>query len=365
MTTTQVDSTKTSLLSFTYSDLESELKSHKAPSYLAGQVMDWIYKKRVLDPQKWTNVSPLWRQHFLQHYTGNLPTILWKGTSIDGTRKYLIKFHDQLTVEAVLIDSPDRLTLCLSSQVGCAMGCVFCHTATQGLKRHLKAYEIVGQYFVLESLLQQESPSTSQKPWCIDHIVYMGQGEPLHNFDEVRQSLLIFLDTKGLALGQRRITVSTSGLVPQILKWDTFPPVNLAISLHAIRNELRTSLMPINKAYDLDRLLQAIETIPLKAHRHITYEYLLLKDLNDQEEDIKGLVRLLNKKKSKVNIIPFNEYPGSLYKRPDEKTILWFAEELNARGLTATVRKTKGKDILAACGQLKSTYEKVTVESHP
>ncbi len=237
--------------------------------------------------------------------------------------------------------------------MGCAIGCTFCHTATQGLKRHLKPHEVLGQFLVVQDWLTTQVGSDQR----LTNIVYMGQGEPLHNYENIKKATEIFLEPKGLGLGQRRITLSTSGLVPAIEKLTQFPPVNIAISLHAAHNEVRTELMPINKVYDLERLFAAIKTIPLKAHRRITYEYLLIDGLNDGARDVQGLVELLPKNESKVNLIPFNEFPGSQYKRPPEKQVFWFMQQLESRGITCTVRTTKGTDILAACGQLKSAYE--------
>ncbi len=188
-------------------------------------------------------------------------------------------------------------------------------------------------------------------------MVYMGQGEPLHNYENMKKATQIFLEPRGLGLGQRRITLSTSGLVPAIEKLVDFPPINIAISLHAAHDNIRTELMPINKVYDLNRLFQAIKTIPLKAYRRITYEYLLIDGLNDSLTDVEALTKLLSRAESKVNIIPFNEFPGSKYKRPSNERIYWFMQELQNSDLTATVRATKGNDILAACGQLKTAFE--------
>ena len=207
--------------------------------------------------------------------------------------------------------------------------------------------------------------------WLFDHvgvdekltnIVYMGQGEPLHNYENMKKATNIFMHERGLGLGQRRITLSTSGLVPAIEKLAIdFPPVNLAISLHSARNDVRTELMPINKVYDLERLFTAIKKIPLKAHRRITYEYLLADGMNDTMEDVIALSELLNPKESKINLIPFNEFPGSKYKRPSEQKIMWFLDQMIKRGFTCTIRTTKGSDILAACGQLKSEFDKVNL----
>ena len=286
-----------------------------------------------------------------------LPKIIWEGISTDGTRKYLLQLEDKQTIECVVIPAKNRITLCVSTQVGCAIGCSFCHTGTMGLKRNLKIEEIVGQYLVINKHLKEKINAETR----ITNIVYMGQGEPLHNFEFVKNATIILMEEKGLGLGQRKITLSTSGLVPQIEKLSEFPPVNVAISLHASHDNIRTELMPINKVYDLKRLFNAIKKIPLKAHRHITYEYILIKELNDRQEDIDGLVVLLPKKVSKVNLIPFNEYPGSEFKRPSNDRILWFQNQLLDNGIITTIRATKGQDILAACGQLKSEMENLNL----
>lgn len=342
-----------SFFDLTLADLNSLLMERGLNKFASSQVFDWVYKKGVRDPQLMTNISKDTREWLHATLDFSLPKIVWQGLSKDGTRKFLIGFRDQQTVETVAIPARDRLTLCVSSQVGCAIGCTFCHTATQGLKRHLKPSEVVGQFLAVQEWLTQNVHAEEK----LTNIVYMGQGEPLHNYDNMKKATEIFLEPKGMGLGQRRITLSTSGLVPAIQKLIDFPPVNIAISLHAAHNNVRTELMPINKVYDLERLFAAIKTIPLKAHRRITYEYLLIDGLNDGPADVAGLVALLPKGESKVNLIPFNEYPGSKYKRPSEKTVYWFMQELESRGVTCTVRTTKGTDILAACGQLKSAFE--------
>jgi 23S rRNA (adenine2503-C2)-methyltransferase len=301
----------------------------------------------------WTNVGIKLKQFIINEMDIYMPQISWHGLSKDGTRKFLVKMRDGQTVETVAIPAYDRLTLCISSQVGCAIGCTFCHTGTMGLKRHLTPDEIVGQYMTVKKFLRDEMGPDAK----ITNIVYMGQGEPLHNFENVKTATLIFMESKGIYLGQRKITLSTSGLVPQIEKLNDFPPVNLAISLHAAHDNIRTELMPINKVYDLNRLFKAIKSIHLKAHRSITYEYILIDGLNDRQEDVDALLALLDVKQSKVNIIPFNDYPGSKFKKPSREKIMWFRDQLNEQNLVCTVRTTKGEDILAACGQLKSFVE--------
>lgn len=340
---------KTSFFSLTLESMREQLVKNGFARYSADQLYNWIYKKFEFSPDSWTNVSKKMLSFVKEEYDLSLPKVVWHGKSVDGTRKFLVAMKDGKTVETVAIPAKDRLTLCISSQVGCAIGCTFCHTGTMGLSRNLNGGEIVGQYLTVTKWLRENTEQTRPS-----NIVYMGQGEPLHNFDEVKKSAEIFLEDKGLGLGQRKITLSTSGLVPQIEKLFDFPPVNIAISLHAAHNDIRSELMPINKAYDLERLFKAIKSIPLKAHRHITYEYLMIKGLNDRQVDIDGLVSLIDKKNSKVNLIPFNEYPESKFKCPSDEHIKWFQDSLIERGYICTTRVSKGRDILAACGQLKS-----------
>ena len=349
---------KPSLFDLTHDDLKVVLKENGFSPFGATQIFDWVYRKWVFDPAEWTNVAKASREFLSENYDMNLLKIVWNGLSKDGTRKFLVKMVDGQTVETVAIPARERLTLCVSSQVGCAVGCTFCHTATQGLKRHLKPGEVVGQYLAVQDWLNKNVGPEEK----LTNIVYMGQGEPLHNYENMKKATQIFMQENGLGLGQRRITLSTSGLVPAIEKLATdFPTVNIAISLHSARNDVRTELMPINKVYDLERLFTAIKQIPLKAHRRITYEYLLAADINDTQEDVDALAKLLNPRESKINLIPFNEYPGSKYKRPTEAKIMWFLDQMIKKGFTCTIRTTKGTDILAACGQLKSEFEKVNL----
>ncbi len=348
---------KPSFFDLTHDDLKVVLKEKGFSPFGATQIFDWVYRKWIFEPALWSNVSKGAREFLSEHYDMSLLKIVWNGLSKDGTRKFLVKMVDGQTVETVAIPARERLTLCVSSQVGCAVGCTFCHTATQGLKRHLKPGEVVGQYIAVQDWLNKNTLEEK-----LTNIVYMGQGEPLHNYENMKKATQIFMQENGLALGQRRITLSTSGLVPAIEKLATdFPTVNIAISLHSARNDVRTELMPINKVYDIERLFKAIKQIPLKAHRRITYEYLLAADINDTQEDVDALAKLLNPKESKINLIPFNEYPGSKYKRPTEQKIMWFLDQMIKKGFTCTIRTTKGTDILAACGQLKSEFEKVNL----
>ncbi|EPZ51725.1 23S rRNA (adenine(2503)-C(2))-methyltransferase [Bacteriovorax sp. BAL6_X] len=335
--------------------LKSFLIENGQKPFVANQILQWVYEKHEYTPEGWSNISKNLKELLEENFDFTLPKIVWNGLSKDGTRKFLVAMRDGKTVETVMIPArSNRKTLCVSSQVGCAIGCTFCHTGTMGLMRHLEAGEIIGQFLAVTKFLREKVGPEER----LSNVVFMGQGEPLHNFEQVKAATELMVDEKALGLSQRRVTISTSGLVPAIKKLEEFPSVNIAISLHAAHNEIRTELMPINKAYDLDRLLTAIKEIPLKAHRYITYEYLLIDQYNDRAEDVEALLKLLPKKVSKVNLIPFNEYPESNFKRPSVSRINWFKNQLDNGGVTTTIRTTKGSDILAACGQLKSELEK-------
>jgi 23S rRNA (adenine2503-C2)-methyltransferase len=353
--------TSLNIFDFTQEELASFLVEQGYSKFSAAQIFDWLYNKKIVDLDSWTNISKKLREFLKENVSFYLPQVIWHGLSQDGTRKFLVKLEDGQTVETVAIAAKNRLTQCISSQVGCAIGCTFCHTGTQGFKRHLRVGEITGQFLSI-SIWLRENVHADEK---LTNIVYMGQGEPLHNYENVKKATMNFLNEKGFGLGQRKITLSTSGLVPKIKMLGDFPPVNIAISLHSAIDDNRSELMPINKVYDLQRLFEAIKEIPLKAHRRITYEYLLIEEFNDRAEDVEALANLLKRSESKINLIPFNEYPGSKYKRPSVARILWFMDQLCKKGFTCTIRATKGDDILAACGQLKTEYEKLnTWDNH-
>lgn len=343
------------IFDFTQESLADHLVKEGFTKFNAAQIFDWVYKKTVFDIDEWTNISKKCREYLKETFEFYLPKVIWHALSKDGTRKFLVQMRDKNTVETVVIASRDRLTQCISSQVGCAIGCTFCHTGTQGLTRHLTIGEITGQYMSV-TLWLRENVHPDER---MSNIVYMGQGEPLHNYKNVKDATINFLSDRAFGLSQRKVTLSTSGLVPKIKMLHDFPPVNIAISLHSANDKNRSELMPINKTYDISRLFEAIKDIPLKAHRRITYEYLLIDSFNDRPEDVEDLANLLVRKESKINIIPFNEYPGSNYKKPSAKKVLWFMDQMCKKGFTCTVRATKGDDILAACGQLKTQYEQL------
>jgi len=270
----------------------------------------------------------------------------------DKTIKYLFELEDGTRVESVAVPFHKKYTLCLSSQVGCAMGCKFCFTGTQGLTRNLKSEEIVGQYLYVWQHLQEKfgHPSTP-------NIVFMGQGEPLHNFEGVKKSIEIFLNYPGLSLGPRQITVSTVGHATGLKRWHEIPPVNLALSLHSPFEFERTELMPVNKVWSIDQLLEILESYPWHHRKRINFEYLLLGDHNDSIEHADALAEIVNRFPSLVNLIPFNPYPESPYKRPTDAQIQAFKARLVKHKVRTMVRTTKGDDILAACGQLANTFQ--------
>jgi 23S rRNA (adenine2503-C2)-methyltransferase len=265
-------------------------------------------------------------------------------SSHDGTKKYLFELVDGNRIESVLIPEREHYTACISSQVGCAMGCAFCLTAKQGLTRSLKSSEIVNQVIQIRKSMDE--------PEKLTNIVFMGMGEPLANFDAVKKAVHNMVSQDGLNFSHRKVTLSTCGLVPQIERLGRELPINLAISLNAADNATRNLLMPINKRYPLSRLIEVLKTYPLPRGRRITFEYILIRDINDSRADARRLPRLLRDIKAKVNLIPFNFYPGSSFKPPERKTVLEFQQELIGRHMTATIRDSKGSDISAACGQL-------------
>jgi 23S rRNA (adenine2503-C2)-methyltransferase len=265
--------------------------------------------------------------------------------SVDGTRKVQFRLSDGAAIESVLIPMPGGVfTQCVSSQVGCAMDCKFCYTGKLGLSRHLTAGEIVDQVVTARAAVPPDGR--------IDHVVYMGMGEPLHNFDAVVESVHALCDKDGVALSHKRITVSTSGLVPQIEKLGQVAPVNLAISLNATTDEVRDRVMPVNKRWPIAALLEAVRNYPLPPRRKLTFEYVLLGGVNDTDDDARRLLKLLKGLPARVNLIPWNPFDGTAYARPDDERVRTFQRILLNRGLTATVRVTKGLDIDAACGQL-------------
>ncbi|HAM53591.1 MAG TPA: 23S rRNA (adenine(2503)-C(2))-methyltransferase RlmN [Nitrospiraceae bacterium] len=337
---------KRNLKALSQKELEFFIRDSGLPLYRAKQLIHWIYEKHAQSIQDITEFSIKLRAKLSEMaYIGGI-TIVNRQASEDGTEKFLLGLHDGESIESVLLPEGNRLTLCISSQVGCAMNCGFCLTGTLGFKRNLEAHEIVDQILTVSRIIE---------PAKLTNIVFMGMGEPLANFDEVVEAL--WRITAYMKISPKRITLSTAGIVPKILELPhKAPPVNLAISLNAATDAVRDAIMPINKTYPLRALLAACRRFPLKHRRRITFEYVLLQGVNDSIEDAQRLLSLLRTIPSKVNLIPLNSCEGSAFRRPDDETVLRFQEVLLKGGLTAFIRKSKGQAILAACGQLKAGY---------
>jgi 23S rRNA (adenine2503-C2)-methyltransferase len=332
------------------------------------QLWHWIYVRGAQRFDQMTSISKEMRAQLEQHFTVARPEVVAEQVSNDGTRKWLLRLPsgDKLEkaheVECVYIPETDRGTLCVSSQVGCTLNCSFCHTGTQRLVRNLTAGEIVGQIMVARDRLNdwadRATPTGSR---LVTNVVMMGMGEPLYNFEAVRDALLIVSDNEGIGISRRRITLSTSGVVPNIIRTGDEIGVMLAISLHAVRDELRNELVPLNRKYPIAELLQACRDYPGSSNaRHITFEYVMLKGVNDSLDDARLLVKMLKGIPAKINLIPFNPWPGTAYECSDWEQIEKFSEYIFNAGYSSPVRTPRGRDILAACGQLKSETEKLS-----
>jgi 23S rRNA (adenine2503-C2)-methyltransferase len=342
------------------------------------QLWSWIYVRGATSFDMMTDVSKELRARLDAAYSLDRPEIVSEQISVDGTRKWLLRLprrgHEVAApeIETVYIPEPGRGTLCISSQVGCTLNCSFCHTGTQRLVRNLEAEEIVGQVLLARDRIGDWPdaaspvdggliPSSQRK---ITNVVLMGMGEPLYNFDNVARAMSVVSDSDGISLSKRRITLSTSGIVPEIGRWGDTAGTMLAISLHAVRDDLRNELVPINKRWPIKELLAACKAYPgLSNARRITFEYVMLKGVNDQPADAKALVRLLAGIPAKINLIPFNPWPGTRYECSDWDQIEKFAEIVNRAGYASPVRTPRGRDIFAACGQLKSASEKLSARA--
>lgn len=325
------------------------------------QIWQWIYHWGVRDFMDMTNLAKDYRQLLADNFVIELPEIVSKQVSADGTRKYLVKIAGGHEVEVVYIPEADRGTLCISSQVGCTLTCSFCHTGTQKLVRNLTAGEIVGQIMLARDDLG-EWPKPGEKKdetRLLSNIVLMGMGEPLYNFENVRDAMKIAMDPEGISLSRRRITLSTSGVVPEIARCAEEIGCLMAVSFHATTDEVRNKLVPINKRWNIEELLNALREYPrLSNSERITFEYVMLKDVNDTDADARRLVKLIQGIPAKINLIPFNEWPGTPYERSDWSRIEAFADIIYKAGYASPIRTPRGEDIMAACGQLKSATER-------
>lgn len=329
----------------------------------AGQVWQWIYQKGVRDFADMTNLSKDIRAMLADKFVVAVPEVVTKQVSEDGTRKYLVRIAGGSEVEIVYIPEEGRGTLCISSQVGCTLTCSFCHTGTQRLVRNLTAAEIIGQVMVARDDLGEWPKLGVPNPpeaRLLSNIVLMGMGEPLYNFEAVRDAMKIAMDPEGISLSRRRITLSTSGVVPEIARTADEIGCMLAVSFHATTDEVRDGLVPINKKWNIEALLDALRAYPKASNsERITFEYVMLKGVNDSDEDAKRLVELIKGIPAKINLIPFNEWPGSPYERSSNNRIRAFSDIVYNAGYSSPVRKPRGEDIMAACGQLKSESERV------
>lgn len=334
-----------------FEDLALLVEQQELPSMTPRHLYKWYYRNNNREFCDIHNLSKKTKSFLRENFSFELPHVHTVHQSQDRTVKFLFKLQDGKNVETVLIPFQGKYTICLSSQVGCAMNCSFCFTGTQGFSRHLAAEEIVGQFLEAKRWLTANRPGDDR----ILNIVYMGQGEPLHNFDEVKKSAEIFLSRYGLSIAAHKITISTSGYIPGLERWKKeMPDVNLALSLHSPFTEKRNQLIPINRKFPLDEVMKLVEDIPQQEKRFVTYEYLVLKGFNDSEEDAHATGRLLQGKKAYINLIPFNPYPGSKYQRPDYDQLGEFKNILDTYQVPTLIRTTKGDDILAACGQLNT-----------
>ncbi len=342
-----IQTEKTDFYSLTMPQLQNHFSGMGKEKFRAQQLYKWVYEKGIAEPEQMTNLSKDFRALLNEKMNFTLPPVVDLRVSSDGTRKYLFDIGLGQTVEAVMIPSEDRKTLCLSSEVGCNMACKFCFTGKQKLKRRLTAGEIVGQFLQVKKDMGEER---------ISNIVFMGMGEPLDNTAAVFDSIEILKSDFGINLSRKKITVSTSGLVPQ-MPLVTQAGVRLAVSLNAPNDEIRDEIMPINKKYPLDTLIKACQEHARVSGDRVTFEYVMLKDITDQMEHAREVAHRLKSVACKINLIPFNEHPDSGYHRPPSSRIFQFQRYLLDRGYHVTIRKTMGRDIFAACGQLTSLYK--------
>jgi 23S rRNA (adenine2503-C2)-methyltransferase len=344
---------RTNLAGMGRAELAAEMAAFGAEPFRARQLWHWIYHRGATEFAAMSSLAKAFRERLAAHYELTRPAVSRALVSADGTRKWLLRFLDGNEVETVHIPEEDRGTLCVSSQVGCTLNCTFCHTGTQFLVRNLGAAEIVGQVMLARDALGEwPSPKDDR---LLTNIVLMGMGEPLYNYDSVAAALKIVMDPEGLAISRRKITLSTAGVVPMLARVGAELGVNLAISLHAVTDELRDKLVPLNRKYPIPELLDACRAYPgLSNARRITFEYVMLKGINDSPAEARELVRLLQGIPAKVNLIPFNPWPGAPYECSSDRAITAFSDIVFAAGYSAPVRTPRGRDIAAACGQLKS-----------
>lgn len=344
-----------SFLTLTPGALKEKLAAMGEPGFRAGQVMDWLFKRRVFDPKAMSNLPAKLREMLETDYDWTLPSIKSRLESADGSTKLLLESERGL-IEAVILRYENRTSLCVSSQVGCKLACSFCQTGKLGFVRHLSGSEILAQFALAQTIVAPEERK-------ISHVVFMGMGEPLDNYDAVVQAVNQLTSKDAFALNPKNVTVSTSGIAPKILSLATDAKAALALSLHAARDELRTELMPINRKYPLAQLKEALLAYQKATGDKLTMEYILIKDKNCGIREAKELVKFLHGLRAKVNLIPFNSHPGMPYERPDDDTIRAFQKYLSDRSFAAPVRYSKGLDVSAACGQLAAKVQESLMQT--
>jgi 23S rRNA (adenine2503-C2)-methyltransferase len=346
------------LIGMSRDELGAALAALDLPPFRARQLWHWIYHRGVVEFAEMTSLAGPLRQRLAAHFTLTRPAIAAEQRSADGTCKWLLRFADGSEAETVFIPETDRGALCISSQIGCTLNCRFCHTGTQPMIRNLSTAEIVGQMMVARDACDEWPSPDGQR--LLSNIVMMGMGEPLYNFDNVARALKIIMDEEGIAVGRRRITLSTAGVVPMIPRVGAELRVRLAISLHAVEDALRDEIVPINRKYPIKELMQACRDYPQSRNaRRITFEYVMLNGVNDSPADARALVRLIRGIPAKVNLIPFNAWPGAPFECSSDADIAAFAAIVNRAGYASPVRVPRGRDIMAACGQLKSDSQRV------
>lgn len=339
---------KTSAFDFSLADWQEWTAAKKLPKFCAGQIFQWIFQKQATDPGRFSNLSTTIRTLLSEEFSWDLPKVDSHLISRDTSQKFLLKTHDGLLFEMVLMPYEERVTLCISSQVGCKMGCTFCQTGKIGFKRNLTSGEILSQLLIANQHLNEEK---------ISNIVFMGMGEPLDNYDQVVKACRIMIDKEGFGLSQARVTISTAGLVPEIRRLAKDLPVRLAISLHTADEEKRSKMMPINRTYSLETLKLALLEYPAPKRYGITFEYVMIEGENDSIQDAKKLVKFIHGLKAKVNLIPINHFPGVEMRASDAERIKQFQTYLTDRSIPAPVRYSRGQDISGGCGQLAAKRE--------
>ncbi len=347
---------KIELTNLSKEEIAAEITKIGEKPFRAKQLWQWLYFQGVTDFNQMSNLSLSLRQSLMERYSITRPKIITEQISKDKTHKWLLELKDGERIETVYIPEKDRGAVCISTQVGCAMGCRFCHTGSQNFTRNLTAGEIVGQFMIARDTYK-EWPSPTNETRFLSNIVVMGMGEPLNNLDNVIKALNILTDNEGISISRRRITMSTSGIAPRIVEALSRTGVRLAVSLHAPNNEIRSKIMPINKKFKIEEILDACAEYQKGDHsRYITFEYLMLKDINDSLDNARELIKVMKKHKIRAlfNLIPFNPWPGCDFAPSEKRQVEIFSQELESAGFAAPIRVARGQDILAACGQLKT-----------